>query len=288
MGLRNQFLVVIMLVSMVTLGVLGFLSYKFSQAEALQEAHRKVEILASYIKSSHSYAIKTQIPMTKQLVGKDRFYPELMSIFVMTRNTAETFKKEQPGYTIKNAAVDPLWKANKANAMEMRVINGFKADSGLGKSTGIIKNNGQDFYYQATPMKVKKKCLKCHGDPLNAPKDQVMIYGTENGYHWKLNDVVSAMFIYVPVTDAMKAAQANAIKLVAIGGGCLAAAIIVLVIFLSVKVVSPIAELSRKAEDISLGKNLEKTVSVSPNLEIGQLSRAVDRLRMSIARFMRR
>ncbi len=288
MSVRNQFLLVILLVSIITLAVLGLLSLKFSQAEALKAAQSKVEILTSYIKATHYFARKVQIPMTKQLVGKDRFYPELMSIFVMTRNAAEFFKKEQPGYTIKNAAVDPLWEDNRANAMEMRVINQFKAQPGLKKRTGIMKNAGLDYYYQATPVVVHKKCLKCHGDPLNAPKDQAMIYGTENGYHWKLNDVASAMFVYVPVSEAMSAAKVNAIKLVAIGGGCLSAAILVLIAFLGIKVVNPIVALSHKAENISLGKNLEESVSISPNLEIGQLSRAVDRLRMSIARFMRR
>lgn len=288
MGIRNQFFMVIAVVSLLTLGVLGFLSFKFSEQQALKEAQSKVEILGSYIKSSHHFAIKTQIPMVRQLVGKDRFYPELMSIFVQTRNISDAFVKEQPGYTIKNAAVDPLWKANKANAMELSVINKFKANVGLKRDTGIMQKDGKDFYYQATPMKVTKKCLRCHGDPLNAPKDQVMIYGTESGYHWKLNDIASAMFIYVPVSDAMAAAKTNALKLVGTGGACLAIAILLVMLFLSSKVVTPIVELSRKAESISLGKNLDQSVTVNPNKEIGQLSRAVDRLRMSIGRFMKR
>ncbi|MEN8141167.1 MAG: DUF3365 domain-containing protein [Thermodesulfobacteriota bacterium] len=288
MGIRNQFLLVIALVSILTLGVLGYLSYTFSQQEALKEAQNKVAILSSYIKSSHHYAMKKQIPMLKELLGKERFYPDLMSVFVQTRNVAEVFNKEQPGYTIKNATVDPLWEPNKATSQELTVIKKFKVNKGKQRDTGIMHKDGGKFYYQATPIVISKRCLRCHGDPLNAPKDQVELYGTEHGYGWVLNDIPSALFIYVPVSEAMQAARDNALKLVATGGGCLVVAILFLMLHLGVKVVNPIVDLSRKAEKISLGKSLDQSVTVSPNKEIGQLSRSVDRLRMSMGRFMRR
>ena len=68
----------------------------------------------------------------------------------------------------------------------------------------------------------------------------------------------------------------------------MALALVVVVFFLGFKVVTPIEKLSKRAEEISLGKNMHKSIDVSPNLEIESLSRAIDRLRMSIARIMRK
>lgn len=288
MSIRVQFLIFLSLVSLVAVSAIGYASYQFSKDTAIAEAESKVSILSAYTKASHHYYRTQSIPMVKQLVGKDRFYPELMSIFVMTRNIAEIFQKDQPGYTIKNATVDPLWQENKADHQELAVINKFRADPSLKKITGMMSRKGGTFYYEVTPYRVAKKCLRCHGDPLDAPKDQVMIYGETNGYHWKLGDTVSGLFVYVPLSDAMDQAKANAIKLVAVGAGGLLITLILVVVFLGVKVVGPIEELARRTDEVSLGKNLGAAINVNPNREIGSLSRAVDRLRLSIARFMKR
>lgn len=288
MSIRVQFLIYLSLVSLLAVGAIGFASYQFSKDAALAEARSKVSILSAYTKASHHFYRKQSIPMVKQLVGKERFYPELMSIFVMTRNIAATFQKDQPGYTIKNATVDPLWPENRADRQELEVINKFRVDPALKVHTGMMQKKGQDFYYEVTPYRVAKKCLRCHGDPLDAPKDQVMIYGDTNGYHWKLGDTVSGLFVYVPISEAMGKAKANALKLVAVGAGGVILSLILVVVFLGVKVVRPIEELARHADNVSLGKHLDVPINVTPNREIGSLSRAVDRLRLSIARFMKR
>ena len=115
MSIRSQFIAVIIVVCLASAGLMGFLSYQFSKQAALQEAQDKVEIISSYTKGSHKFFRNQSIPLVKQLVGQERFYPELMSIFVMTRNIADFFQKEQPGYTLKNATVDPLWEENRAD-----------------------------------------------------------------------------------------------------------------------------------------------------------------------------
>ncbi len=288
MSIRVQFLIYLSVVSLIAVGAIGYASYQFSKDAAITEAQSKVAILSAYTKASRHFYKNKSVPMVRQLVGKDRFYPELMSGFVMLRNIAGTFQKDQPGYTIKSATVDPLWPENKADTQELEVINRFRMDNKLQTITGMMNKKGKDYYYQATPYKVGKGCLRCHGDPVNAPKDQIMIYGETNGYHWKLGDTVSGLFIYVPISDAMAQAKASAIKLVGMGAGCVLVTLVLVVVFLGVKVVKPIEELARRADEVSLGKNLEAPISVNPNREIGSLSRAVDRLRLSIARFMKR
>ncbi len=286
MNIRVQFLFWVLMVSVIAIGILGYASFQFSKQAALKEASDKVAILGSYTNAALHYSRTQAVPMVKHLVGEERFYPEIMSGFVMARNVADRFKQTQPGYTIKNATIDPLWPDNKADDQELKVIADLKLNRGLEKTNGVMIKNGQQFFYEARPMVTSEKCLRCHGDPNDAPKDQIMIYGSENGYNWKKGDIVSAMFIYVPVSDALAAAKVSAVKLVAMGAGCILFSLLLIAIFLGVKIVTPIEMLSRRTEEISLGKNLDTPITVNPNREISDLSRSIDRLRMSIARLI--
>ena len=285
MSIRVQFTCWVLLVSVLAIGALGYVSYQYSKDAALQAASDKVAILGSYTDAALHFSRTQAVPMVKHLVGEERFYPEIMSGFVMARNVADRFKQTQPGYTIKNATVDPLWPESKADDQELKVISELK-HSKAEKTTGVMNKKGKDFYYEARAMKVGEKCLRCHCDPNDAPKDQIMIYGSENGYNWKAGDVVSAMFIYVPVSDALAAAKTSAVKLVGMGTACMVFALLLVALFFGIKIVTPIETLSKRTEEISLGKNLDTPITVKPNREIGELSRAIDRLRLSIARLI--
>jgi HAMP domain-containing protein len=59
-------------------------------------------------------------------------------------------------------------------------------------------------------------------------------------------------------------------------------------LFMDRFVVNPIVRLSIKAEEISLGKNLEESVGIKQNDEIGALANAIERLRMSMVRILKR
>lgn len=288
MSIRKQFIVWVFIVSMLAVGALGYASFQFSKEAAYKEAADKVGILGSYTDASIHYSRTQAIPMVKHLVGEERFYPEIMSVFVMTRNVADRFKQTQPGYTIKNAAIDPLWPENKADDQELKVIGDLNLHKGVKKTSGQMFKNGQEFFYEARPLVVVEKCLRCHGDLNDAPKDQIMIYGGENGYNWKLGDTASAMFIYVPVSEALAAAKISAVKLVAMGTACIFMALLLIAVFLGVKVVAPIELLCKRTDEISLGKNLDTPITVKPNREIGELARSIDRLRVSITRLIKK
>lgn len=287
MSIRVQFLFWVLLTSMIAIGALGYASFQFSKNAAYKEAADKVSILGSYTDAAIHYSRTQAVPMVMHLVGEERFYPEIMSGFVMSRNVADRFKQTQPGYTIKNATLDPLWLESKADNQEIGVINELQL-SKQKKKTGTMVKGGQAFYYEARPMVTTEKCLRCHGDPNDAPKDQVMIYGADNGYNWKAGDIVSAMFIYVPVSDALAAAKVSALKLVVIGTACILFSVLLIGVFLGIKIVNPIEMLCRRTEEISLGKNLDTPIIVKPNREIGELGRSIDRLRLSIARLIKK
>ena len=268
---------------------MGVASYQLNKKNAIGEARDKGQLIFNYMLAGRDYFREEQRSLVLELVEKERFYPELMFGFVVTRGTWEKFGEKMPQYKFKQATIDPLWPANKADGDELRLIDFFQQNSEVEEREGFVKKNGMDYYYFARPQKVSsEKCLRCHGDPLDAPKDQSMIYGSENGYNWQLGETVSAYIVYIPIKDALLAATKSSLIIVAIGAGCFFLALFVLWLFMNRRVVAPIMMLSRRAEEISLGENLATALKVENKNEIGILTESIDRLRISMLTLLER
>ena len=86
----------------------------------------------------------------------------------------------------------------------------------------------------------------------------------------------------------MTQARLNALILFGIGTGCLLVALFGVWWFLDHSVVQPIVSLSNRTVDISLGKSIEEGIVAKSKDEVGSLAQAIERLRVSIVKMMRR
>lgn len=294
MGIRSRFIIIMAVIFGVATLLIGVASYSFSKQNAMQEAKSKGEVIFNYILATRDFYRDKQRPLIMEVFEKDRFYPELMSGFVLTRGTFDIFKKNLTGYEFKQATIDPLYPPNKADGWETELIAKFGGKADLKADEGMMTRQNKEgkeerFFYMARPIRVsEKECLRCHGNVNDAPKDQVEIYGAEHGYNWKMGDTVAAYVVYVSVEEALATAKKSAIVLYLIGAGCLLVALIGIWVFMDRFVVNPIVRLSVKAEEISLGKNMEEGVGFKQNDEIGALAAAIERLRMSMVRILKR
>ncbi len=288
MSIRVRFIVIIGVLSLVASLALAFASYKFSVNNAMSEAKTQGAIVFNMIDSSRVFFRKSQWPLVTELVEEDRFYPEIMSGFVMTRGVWDIFEKRFPGYKFKQATIDPLYPPNKADADELKLIKMFSENKEAKNKEGTMVKDGKQFYYFARSITVGEKCLRCHGTPDEAPKDQIEIYGTENGYDWHKGQIVSTSIVYVPLDKAMATAKKSATSLFAMGAAGIVVLMGVIWFFLSSGVVAPLAKLQQKTTQISLGKELDEDIGVSSKDEIGDLAKAIDRLRISTAKLLER
>ncbi|MBU0485666.1 MAG: DUF3365 domain-containing protein [Proteobacteria bacterium] len=290
MGIRSKFVIMMGSFGVLALIAIGFGAYQFSIKGAMSEAEGKGNLIFNYIMSSRNYFNEYQRPLIMELVEKERFYPELMSGFVITRGTWDMISKELEGYQFKQASFDPLFAGNKANLDEEKIINQFRADANLTKLEGRIVKEGAEYFYMAKPIAIESiKCLRCHGDPKQAPKDQVEIYGSEHGYNWKVGDVVSAYVVYVPLSKAIDSARKSAVVLFVGGSAAMLLALLGIWLFLDWRIVKPIMKLSEMTQEVSVGKNLERGLASSMMKdEIGELAKSVDRLRISMVKMLKR
>jgi methyl-accepting chemotaxis protein len=277
------------ILSLIASLALAVASYRFNMTKALDEAKTKGNIVFNYMKSSRDFFKTQQLPAVYEAAGRDEFIPVLMSSFAVVRGVFESFSKTTPDYYFKQATKNPLVPSNKADKQELNIIRQFQDNQKMTSSEGLIRKNGQLYYYFAQPIRVKKEsCLECHGDPRNASDEQLDIYGEKNGYNWKLGETVSALIVYIPMQDALDQAKKLAGALFLIGTAGIILLMLILWFFFSRYVVKPLVILEGRATDISLGKNLTESIDMGSRDEIGSLGRAIDRLRISINKLLER
>ncbi|RJX25666.1 MAG: DUF3365 domain-containing protein [Desulfurivibrio sp.] len=283
MGIRPRIILIMGIFSLIATLLIGAASYKLTERNAISEAKNKGQLLFHYILAYRQYFKSQQRALVMELVEENRFYPELMSGFVVTRGIWEVFKEENKGYDFKQATLDPLYPPNKADSDEIRMIGAFRQNPDLQMLEGVLDKNGERFFYLAYPIKIDSTdCLRCHGDPADAPRDQMEIYGTENGYRWQFGDTVSAYVIYVSIQEALASAKRMAGQLFLVGIGCFFLALLAMLLFLDRSVIRPIEYLSDRIEEISQGKNLQESFRPEGDDEIGILARAIEHLRLNM------
>ena len=101
MGIKGRLIGIVVFLSVVAVAALGFVSYRYSTSHAIAEAKDKGDIIFNYIMAQRDFFRHEQRSIAMEIVEKDRFYPSLMSGFVVTRLTWDRFKKSLPGYIFK-------------------------------------------------------------------------------------------------------------------------------------------------------------------------------------------
>lgn len=291
MGIRSKFIIMLVAMGIIALTSVGYGAYTVSMKRAITDSKTKVDMIYTFISASRNFFMEYQRPLIMELVERDRFYPELMSGFAITRKTMDMAKKEFQGYIFKQASFNPMWPENKADLDEEKMINQFREKPDLKNLEGIIsKAGGESYYYKAKPIKVtSRSCLRCHGDIAKAPKDLIEAYGTENGHGWKVGEILSAFVVYVPLREANREARMAALLLFGVTAAIFLISLFPVYMFLDKRIVSPIRRLSGMTEEISVGKNLDQPLSSKEMKdEVGKLAKSVDRLRISLNKMLKR
>ncbi|MEO1622904.1 MAG: DUF3365 domain-containing protein, partial [Cyanobacteria bacterium J06632_3] len=170
-----------------------------------QEVHNRTALVSEVGRATRSYVANQLKPAIE--AETDALVVEGMSSFYATRGLFDQFNKALPEYRYREPTLNPLNPANQADTFEADLIRQFQADHKLPELSGYRQKNGGEQFYVAKPSTVKASCLKCHGNPDDAPEAIVERYGKSQGYGWQPGDILSASVIYVP-TDDLRASQA--------------------------------------------------------------------------------
>ena len=114
----------------------------------------------------------------------------------------------------------------------------------------------------------------------------IKLYGPANGFGWKLNDVVGAQVVSVPMAVPLQNAQHAFYTFMGSLIAIFALVFIALNVMLNWMIVRPVAQLSHAADQVSTGNFEIPEFPERGTDEIALLGRAFNRMRRSLQKAM--
>ena len=257
--------------------------YVLLERAALNNAGQEAALMLSSAMAVRGYTTKHIMPNFQKL-NDAVFHEETVPAFA-AQTVFRTVSAGDNAYTYREAALDPTSVTDRAGPFEVDLIRQFRNNGQLKELRGVIDQSGQRLFYLARPIQITDpKCILCHDTPQRAPKLMVAKYGPNNGFGWKLGDIVGVQMLTVPVTQQFR----STLELVGIlmGGLALifAVAYFALTAAMEATVASPLDNLAKAADQASRSTASTPELSTAGAQEIRVLAEAIQRLRVSLAK----
>ncbi len=254
------------------------------EGRAKNEVMSKALVLIQTMNSVRDYTSVNIAPLLNPRLDTDaNFIAETVPAFAAT----EVFQRvrkidDYKDFFYKEATLNPTNLRDKADTFEADLVKRFREESNTKEISGFRTLPGGQVFYIARPLAVQQEsCLRCHSTPEQAPKSQIATYGAENGFGWKLNDIITTQIISVPAEEVLNNAQRLLVLVMAI----LLVVFIVIVVainyLLKRSVIRPIRRMARTAEAVSMGEMASEFEQHSRD-EIGTLATAFNRMKTSL------
>src|SRR5580704_944186 len=243
MGLKAKFNLAMLAAFLVGLGLAAVLSWRIVHDNARREVLQEAAIMMAQASAIRDYTAKEIEPLLADQI-KLRFLPHTVPSWAAQTNL-RTMAKQFPDYTYKEAALNPTNPADRATDWESGIIAEFARTPTLTEFTSTRDSPTGPLLSISRPIRITDKdCLVCHSTPAAAPSSMIDLYGSANGFGWKLGDVIGAQIVSVPMHVALdRASQAFKVYL-----GGLAAVFIVMIVLLNLLlhfvIVQPIRKIS--------------------------------------------
>lgn len=214
---NRQMLFILLPIFVVAYILLVILYHQKMESYAISEAKKvALDVLLNH-KAVHRYVAEIQRPEIYRLQGEGKLYkeyfsPKVMSFTYIARNIKELLGKERekaglPPLYFKLATDNPRNPINQADSYESSLIERMNRGE-IKELSEVVQQNGVPTLHVAIPAdRSSTACLKCHGDPNNAPAELIASYGDVRGFHESPNSIRALISIRVPLTQPLQ--QAN-------------------------------------------------------------------------------
>ena len=136
------------------------------------------------------------------------FHPQSVPAFAATESF-NYLREKFSDYFYKEATLNPSNPRDRATDWEADVVNLFRNGRARDEfvNTRDTSTTGTSLFL-ARPIKVTNvSCLECHSTPDKAPPAMLRLYGPDNGFGWKMNEIIGAQIVSVPMTIPLQMAQ---------------------------------------------------------------------------------
>ncbi|KAF0218503.1 MAG: signal transduction histidine kinase nitrogen specific [Geobacteraceae bacterium] len=178
--------------------------------EALGEAEEKALLILNHNLAIYKYFNEDLKPklftLSNQYMQRGGSNPIWMSSKYAIHKIDSYFKTYVKGdYYYKECAINARSPENEADEYEKGFIRKLNADKRLLSHSDVHQFNGRPCLVVLRRGEVMgNPCLHCHSSPEVSPAGLVSVYGREKGFHRKAGEVVSAISIRIPLSEAYK------------------------------------------------------------------------------------
>jgi len=286
MGLRMKFNLVLLLAFVIGLGLAAYLSDQILKRNAREEVLQNARIMMESAMGARAYTVQRIQPLLT-LQMKREFRPETVAAFAAGQSF-QALRAKFPEYTYKEAALNPTNPNDRASDWEADIIHEFRNNAERKEliverdtPTGRMLN-------LARPLGIyNENCLVCHGRVEDAPKTMTDIYGVNNGFGWKLNDIIGAQIVTVPMSLTLERARQTFTTFLILLGGIFLLLLVLLNILLHFVVIRPVTRMADIANEVSMGKPDVPEYVKHGSDEISSLSQSFNRMRLSLENAMK-
>ena len=290
-SLRSKALIVFILTVVLILGALfaslGKLRDQVLRNEAEAVADQVVSFRAWVADSGMVWVNKLTPQFDEYLAihkmgDSDRFYGKNPALATRELSTIANKTSTRASFTV--TSDDVRQKANAPDTFEKASIAQFTSDS----RTQFVEKYEAGSYRYARPLIVKEGCLKCHGDPKDAPAAVITKYGDKKAFHYKVGDVRGIISVTLPSISLMEALPtlANPISL-----GAIFLAFLINFLFTTRFILNRLHKLTEDTKAIVSGKLDTPLVYTQPkesNDEVDHVYHSVDLLKRSMELVVRK
>ncbi|MEM9924490.1 MAG: DUF3365 domain-containing protein [Cyanobacteria bacterium P01_D01_bin.50] len=275
---------ILLIVCIIGILISGVALSNVLETKAGNEINSKALALMEMNNSIRNYTNDRVQPwLLPKLDTQDNFIPESIPTYSV-REVFEYFRSspEYASFLYKDATLNPTNLRDKADDFETQIVKRFRQERNTNSISGFRSVSGRKLYYTAKPFQIKKEsCLRCHSTPEKAPKSQLNTYGENNGFGWKLNEIVAAQIVYVPAEKILQSAHRSFVLITGIVAIVFTAVIIIMNLLLKRTVLIRIKKIAIVAEQVSVG-DMNASFGRQNKDEIGDLAEAFNRMKYSL------
>jgi protein-histidine pros-kinase len=286
MKLIWKFNLVLLGIFLLGFAIAGYVSHRVLQANAREEIVQNARLMMEAALSSRTYT-NTQVKPLLETQLKYEFLPQTVPAYAATE-VFNDMRKKHPDYGYKEATLNPTNPRDRANDWEADIINAFRQTPENVEMIGERDTPTGRTLYLARPIQVTSAaCLVCHSTIEVAPKTMVDLYGTANGFGWKMQEVIGAQVVSVPMSVPVKRANETFRTFMLSLAAVFVATFVLLNVMLHAMVIRRVTRLAAIADQVSLGNLDAGEFRTRSRDEIGILTEALGRMKVSLVQAMK-
>jgi len=267
-------------------GISGFVSYRMLQNNAREEILQNARLMMEAALAARTYT-NTQVKPLLDTQLKYVFLPQTVPAYAATEQFNDV-RKTHKDYAYKEATLNPTNLRDRATDWEADIVQIFRGAPETAEVIGERDTPTGRSLYLARPIQIKNPaCLACHSTADVAPKTMLDLYGGGNGFGWKLNEVIGAQVVSVPmsvpIARANDAFRTFMLSLAAV----FLATFVLLNVMLHTIVIRRVTKLAAIADQVSLGNLEAGDFRTRSKDEIGVLTEALGRMKTSLVQAMK-